>query len=210
MGRAASSRMTVVDGDGAWPERTWFTTTDLRQFVYCARVVFFTYCQPLLRPETHKMQESHVAHTEEAHREARRSLRRYGVEEGRCEFDVTLRSGALGLTGRADLVVRTSEEVLPVEYKNTFRKPGRHWALQVAAYGLMLEEMGWGPVHRGLLYAIPTRAVDEVSLTARRLGQVRSLVAAMREMVEGERMPEAPVGRGRCVACEFRRFCNDL
>jgi len=198
------------DSAGVWPERTWFTTTDLKQFAYCARVVFYTYCQPLLRPETHKMRESHVAHAEEAHREARRSLRRYGLEEGRCAFDVPLRSEALGLTGRADLVVSTADEVVPVEYKNTLRKPGRHWALQVTAYGLMLEEMGWGRVRRGLLYAIPTRAVDEVSLTPRRLGQVRSLMGAMREMVEAERMPAAPSGRGRCAACEFRRFCNDV
>ncbi|MHB0859396.1 MAG: CRISPR-associated protein Cas4 [Anaerolineae bacterium] len=191
-------------------EATLFTVTDLKQYTYCPRVVYYTYCLPLLRPETYKMEESQKAHEEETQREQRRSLRVYGLPEGTFAFDVTLRSEALGLTGRVDAVIRTADEQIPVDYKNSDRPPGPHFRLQVAAYGLMLEEIDHRPVRRGFLYAIPLRKANEVTINAAMRGRVGTAVKAMRAMVEREAMPEPPASRSRCVACEFRRFCNDL
>jgi CRISPR-associated exonuclease Cas4 len=187
-----------------------FTVTDLKQFAYCPRVVFYTYCLPLLRPQTYKMQESQWAHREEAGREVRRSLRPYGLSEGEREFDVDLYSPTLGLRGRADMVVTTAEEAIPIDYKQTRREAGAHFRLQLAAYGLVLEEMRGLPVQRGFVYSMLTREAEEIPLTPQRLGRVRRTVHEMREMVREERVPPPPRGRGRCVSCEFRRFCNDL
>ena len=33
-----------------------FVVTDLKQYAYCPRVVYYTYCLPLLRPMTFKME----------------------------------------------------------------------------------------------------------------------------------------------------------
>ena len=52
-----------------------FTVTDLKQYMYCPRIVYYTYCMPLLRPTTFKMEEGIVTHGEEKARERRRSLR---------------------------------------------------------------------------------------------------------------------------------------
>jgi len=190
--------------------RAVFTVTDLKQFAYCPRVVYYTYCLPLIRPETAKMQESRRAHEEEARREERRSLRLYGLPEGERRYDVLLCSTALGLRGKADVVIRTADELIPVDYKMTSRPAGPHFRLQLAAYGLMLSEMEGLPVRRGFVYSTITRQAEEVRFTRRAYAQVRSLTEAMRRMVDTEAMPEAPQGRARCVACEFRRFCNDL
>ncbi|MHB1296181.1 MAG: CRISPR-associated protein Cas4 [Anaerolineae bacterium] len=187
-----------------------FTVTDLKQYTYCPRVVFYTYCLPLLRPETYKMAESQQAHEEETQREQRRSLKVYGLPEGAFAFDVTLKSEALGLTGRVDAVIRTTDEQIPVDYKNSDRPPGPHFRLQVAAYGMMLEELDNRPVRRGFLYSIPLRKASEVTINAAMRSRVRAAVQAMRRMVAQEAMPEPPTVRARCVACEFRRFCNDL
>ncbi len=195
-------------------ERPIFTVTDLKQFAYCPRVVFYTYCLPLIRPLTYKMEESMLAHQEEAEREERRSLRLYGLSQGERRYDVPLTSARLGLRGVVDMVIDTGTECIPVDYKSTFREqPGAHFRLQLAAYGLMIEE-GLKPdsgisVRRGFLYSLLTQSAQEVPFTGRLRAQVRQTVDALREMVERERMPPAPQGRGRCVACEFRRFCND-
>ena len=45
-------------------ERLFFTVTDLKQYFYCPRVVYYTYCLPLLRPTTYKMEAGAVAHEE--------------------------------------------------------------------------------------------------------------------------------------------------
>lgn len=191
-----------------------FTVTDLKQFAYCPRVVFYYYCLPLIRPTTYKMEESILAHREEAEREERRSLRPYGLTQGERRYDVPVASARLGLRGVIDMVIDTGEEYIPVDYKSTFRKqPGAHFRLQLAAYGLMLEKSlstGSGfRVHRGFLYSLLTRSAQEIALTGRLRAQVIRTVDALREMVARERMPPAPQGRGRCIACEFRRFCND-
>lgn len=191
-------------------EATLFTVTDLKQYTYCPRVVFYAYCLPLLRPETYKMAESQQAHEEETQREQRRSLKVYGLPEGAFAFDVTLKSEALGLTGRVDAVIRTTDEQIPVDYKNSDRPPGPHFRLQVAAYGMMLEEVDNRPVRRGFLYSIPLRKASEVAINTAMRSRVRAAVQAMRRMVAQEAMPEPPTVRARCVACEFRRFCNDL
>ena len=187
-----------------------FQVTDLKQYTYCPRVVFFAYCLPLIRPMTYKMEAGIAAHEKAEEQEQRRSLRRYGLTEGERFFDLWLSSEALGLRGRVDLAIRTATEAIPVEYKNSPGRAGRHIKLQLAAYGQMLEET-WGlPVQRGFLYFVPLKRAEEVKLTPALRRKVEETVAAMRHMVEREAMPGPPRSRRPCVACEFRLFCNDL
>ena len=192
-------------------DRPTFVVTDLKQFAYCPRVVYYGYCLPLIRPVTYKMEAGQEAHVEEKGREQRRSLRAYGLREGERSFDLWLRSSELGLRGRVDMAIRVgAQEAIPVEYKNSPGRAGAHWERQLAAYGLLLEE-AWGlPVRRGFLYFIPQRRSREVPLTAELFGQVRGTVETMRRMVEREAMPSPTRQRRKCVACEFRRFCNDV
>jgi CRISPR-associated exonuclease Cas4 len=195
-------------------ERVIFTVTDLKQYTYCPRVVFYTYCLPLLRPTTYKMESGIAAHERAGKRERRRTLAAYGLEEGKRHFDVEVASQELGLRGRVDVAIEVGEgeerEWVPVDYKQTTRRTGRHIRRQLAAYGMMLEETWGGTARRGFVYSLVTRKTEEIALTARLRGEVRSVVGAMREMVAREAMPGPPGSRRPCVNCEFRRFCNDV
>jgi len=195
-------------------DRLIFTVTDLKQYAYCPRVVFYTYCLPLLRPTTYKMMAGIAAHEKAGKREQRRTLAAYGLEEGKRHFDVWVESPALGLRGRIDLVIETEgrngQELIPVEYKQTTRRPGPHVRCQLAAYGIMLEETWGETARRGFIYSLVTRKAEEVTLTERLRGDVRATTAAMRDMVEREVMPDPPRSRRPCINCEFRRFCNDV
>jgi len=189
-----------------------FTVTDLKQYMYCPRIVYYTYCLPFLRPTTFKMEEGIRVHEKEKQREQRRSLRTYGLPEGERHYDVDVSSSVLGLTGRLDLAIRTTgahAEAIPVEYKHG-RKAGTHVRRQLAAYALLLKEAWQMPVRRGFVYLIPKREAQEVRITAALGQRVQRQVAEMRRMVLCESMPEAPSRRARCTVCEFRRFCNDL
>ncbi|MEA3377617.1 MAG: CRISPR-associated protein Cas4 [Chloroflexota bacterium] len=200
----------MLEGD----RRQMFTVTDLKQYGYCPRVVYYTYCLPLIRPTTYKMEAGQAAHEKAGRRERRRTLSAYGLEEGRRRFDVWLTSPILGLTGKVDMVIQVddgaAQELIPVEYKQTRRRPGHHIRRQLAAYGMMLEETGDGQVHRAFVYSLQKRQAEEVTVTARLREEVRETVAGMREMVEREVMPSPPRSRRPCVNCEFRRFCNDV
>lgn len=195
---------------------TMLEITDLKQWRYCPRIVWYRYCLPAVRPVTGLMRHGIQRHREEEGREERRSLRAYGLAAGERHFDVGLRSEALGLRGRLDLAIRVAGaggapgEAFVVEYKDSERAAGPHFRLQLAAYGLLLEE-AWGlPVRAGWIYHIPLRRAERVALTPGLRRKVVEAVAEVRGAIEGEAMPGAPASRRPCVSCEFRRFCNDV
>ena len=195
-------------------ERPYLQVTDVKQWTYCPRVVFYRYCLPRIRPITYSMQAGVQAHEEATSREERRSLRSYGLEAGERFFDVALTSERLHLTGRIDLVIRVhteqGEEGIVVDYKLSERQAGSHFKLQLAAYAVMLEE-AWGiPVRRAFLYHIPQRQAEAIPITASLRQKVEMTIAAIHAAIAGEMMPMPPARLGPCVACEFRRFCNDV
>jgi len=193
-----------------------FEVTDLKQWIYCPRVLYYRYCLPEVRPITDLMRAGIGSHSDEVGREERRSLRTYGISVGERAFDLGLRSVALGLRGRLDLAIAVPDratlgaEAIVVEYKDSEKSAGPHFKLQLAAYALLLEE-AWGlPVRRGFIYSIPLRTAEIISITPALRQKVRQTVEAMRVAIAGEQMPEAPASRRPCVSCEFRRFCNDV
>ncbi|MBO0791610.1 MAG: Dna2/Cas4 domain-containing protein [Ktedonobacteraceae bacterium] len=113
---------------------TWILdVTDLKQYVCCPRIVYYHYCLPEIRPMTYTMQVGILAHQEEEEREARRSLKSYGIEQGEGLFHYSAVSTSLGLKGKMDLVIivpaRDSEgkEAVVVEYKHSEQKAGSHF-----------------------------------------------------------------------------------
>jgi CRISPR-associated exonuclease Cas4 len=186
------------------------TVTDLRQALYCPRIVYFTYCLPVPRPVTYKMTEGQFQHEETTDKERRRSLRAYGLSEGERHFHVHLRSERLGLSGLLDMAIVSPQEVIPVEYKNTRKALGLHHKVQLAAYGLLVEEEWDRPVRRAFVYRIPEREAEEVSITPNMRRSVGRTMARMREMVASEAMPPPTRRRERCADCEFRNFCGDV
>jgi len=58
-----------------------FRVTDLKQWVYCPRVLYYAMCLPKIRPTTYKMKAGIEAGQSEEGREERRSLRPYGLKE---------------------------------------------------------------------------------------------------------------------------------
>ena len=187
-----------------------FTVTDLKQFTYCPRVVFYEQCLPRVRPRTYKMDAGRDAHDIEAKRAARRNLSQYGEMEGERYFDVALTSVRLGLTGIVDEVVRTGEGAwFPVDYKLA-KQASPHYRVQLAAYAMLLEDVETIVVDKGFIYLIPPRKMVELPINSQLRYRVLTLLTHMREMVIHELMPAPAVNPNFCTSCEFRRFCNDV
>ncbi len=195
----------MLDADVTVPWRV----TDLKQYVYCPRILYYYVCLPRVRPTTFSMEASVEAHAAAQGQEHRRTLRAYGLEEGKRHFNVGLVSERLGMRGEVDLVIETEKELIPVDYKLS-TQAGEHFRLQLTAYALMLEEAWGGTVKRGFFYLIPLRRAEEMRITARQRARLGEVLAAMNEILWHERMPPPPRRRGKCVDCEFRRFCNDV
>ncbi len=190
-----------------------FRVTDLKQWTYCPRVLYYAMCLPKIRPTTYKMKAGVEAGQSEEGREERRSLRSYGLQEGRREFDVVLSSSRYGLRGKADLIVWIDNpppgEFVVVDYKLS-DIAGEHFKLQLMAYALMIEEMSGLTAKCGYLYFIPKRRSEEVKFTQRLREKLLATLESMHRMLHSEIMPEPTPNRNKCLACEFRRFCNDV
>ena len=191
-------------------ETRWlFTVTDLKQYMYCPRILYYQTCLPTIRPTTYKMRAGIEVHEEERQRASRRSTQWYGLAEGEHLFDVSVQSSTLGLSGRIDEVVRTAAEMVPVDYKMA-RQVGYHYKVQLAAYAMLLEETHQTQVQRGVIYLIPSRKANEVPITRALRRQVLQTLDTMRVIAEQETIPAPTDWRQRCAGCEFRRFCNDV
>jgi len=186
------------------------TVTDIKQYLYCPRLLFYTYCLPVPRPVTYKMEEGKEEHVHTVELEARRSLRAYGLLQGERLFTVSLHSPTLHLSGLLDMLVLTADAAIPVEYKNTNRKPGRNHCYQLAAYALLVEEAWQRPVQRGFFYLIPRRRANMVNIEPAWKEHVLRTLQGIREMVAAEHMPAPTRQRGRCVNCEYRLYCADV
>lgn len=199
-------------------EPFYLRVADLRQYAYCARLLYFFHCLPDVRPTTYKMEEGTEQHLEEREREKRRGLGMYGLKEaeGKAEkrFDVVVESTRLGLRGRLDMAIFVQDggrrSAYPVEFKATRREPGPQYRLQLAAYALLLEEQEDVEARSGFYLLVPLQKVIPVRLDRGVKEKVERTVAEMHGVVRGETVPPASGRRGLCSVCEFRRFCNDV
>lgn len=189
-----------------------FRVIDLKQYVYCPRILYYHTVLPHIRPTTYKMEEGILIHSEINYKEKRRLLRTYGLKEGKRYFNVAVQDADLGLSGEIDMVIETADELIPVDFKNT-HKTGDHFKLQLMAYGRLLELDEARPtmqIKRGFLYLIPQRKAIEVRFTPTLRQKLTDALAIMRRLALTQYVPEPTTKRGRCVDCEFRRFCNDV
>ncbi|MER3462744.1 MAG: CRISPR-associated protein Cas4 [Armatimonadota bacterium] len=184
--------------------------SDLRQWLYCPRIVYYGYMMEGFRPVTPAMVQGRAVHEADVARERRRGFRFYGLEGARREFRPRLRSEALGLTGIPDLVLVTDEESVPVEMKVTERQPGPGVLLQLAAYALLLDESDWPPTRRGFVRNLPSRATFQLVLGGRERRAALEALEAVREMLARDMYPEPTPVRARCRSCEYRVLCPDV
>lgn len=190
---------------------TGIVVSDIKQWAYCPRVFYYRVCLPHVRPVTYKMIAGEAEGEMEEQREMRRSLRVYGIKDGCREFNVKLSSPVLGVHGEVDMVITSAveNETIPVDYKMS-ETAGSHFKQQLTVYALMLEEIRNVQIRRGFLYLIPLRRAVEVRMEKRLRSQTLITLSDMQRVIVSEQIPPPVPQRGKCVSCEFRRFCNDV
>ncbi len=199
----------------------WLRATDLKQWVYCPRIVFYSYCMPLPHEPTAAMQRGRDLHERIEFLERRRKLRAYNLGSGERQFEMSLSSKQHGLSGKLDMLVTTPQGRYPVDFKMTptyFQdksrenrgEVGENHRLQLAAYAVMVEEKFACKVETGFIYLIAHRNAVVVPIDAALRQRLFDSLAEVRAMIAAERFPPAtPVG-ARCWDCEFKNFCNDI
>ncbi len=188
----------------------YLEVTDLKQWLYCPRVVYYRFCLPKIRPVTYSMEAGDRSHEAVSEQEEHRSLRTYGLDEGEREFHVAVSSAKLRLSGRIDMVIRQPIEAYIVDFKLSEHEAKSNLKIQLCAYAMLLEESWQIPVRKGFIYHIEQRKAEAILITPQIRKTTEDTIATIFQFLLGERMPNPPTNLGKCVACEFRRFCNDV
>ncbi|WP_066367541.1 CRISPR-associated protein Cas4 [Neobacillus fumarioli] len=186
--------------------------TDIKQFIYCPRVVYYNYVEPVPRKISFKMEYARAQHYELNVKEKRRTLQRYGLLEGKRYYDVTVTSNILNLSGKIDILIDTEnkegQRYYPVECKDTDQKIHKNILFQLAAYALCIEEMTNTSVKKGYIYIIPEQKAYPIIITDQHKLYIRKITWMIKKIILEDHYPE-PRSKKRCWDCEFQRYCND-
>lgn len=185
--------------------------SDLKQYIYCPRILYFYYVLPVPRRVTRKMEYGKMEHIEIQQLEKRRGLKPYGILEGKRSFQISLSSTRLGMHGVLDMMITSADSnIYPVDFKHSLRQKDLHQKYQLAAYAMLLEEAYQRPVRFGFLYLIPAKKIVPVEITGGMREHVKKVISAIKNVVMGERMPAYVRSKQRCTDCEFRNYCADV
>jgi len=187
-----------------------FTVTDLKQYHYCPRILYFTYVQPVPRSVTHAMKRGTDEHALLDRLMPRRTVRRYGLDEAEKHFHVRLGSPTVGITGQLDLLLNAGDRYYPVEFKYTRQPPAANHRLQLSAYALLVEEEYETQVEMGFFLIRPEDLLTRVPIGEEDREAVRNAIGEIRQIVLAQQWPEGTRQHGKCVMCEWRNFCNDV
>lgn len=198
----------TTDELSAFPLRV----SDLRQWLYCPRKVWWTYVCPVQKTMTLKMRVGMLKEHRLQRLQKRRSWRSFGFREqkGTMDCNVPVHSASLQLSGRIDLLLKWGHSLFPVEIKYTKGPVHLGSRLQLAGYALLLEETTGFPITQGYVVHLPEDTVERIPID----GPLRQLtlktIAAMRNMIARERIPPPNPILAKCADCECRLFCRDV
>lgn len=167
------------------------------------------YCQRLFYLE--EVEEIRVANEEVYAGRALHEL--VAPDEGRA-MQIELTAEKLGLTGKIDCVCRRDGATIPYEYKRgrARRVDGKPvaWpgdALQVAAYGMMLEEVRGISVPEGRVRYCAENVTAIVKLDDALRQSVRDAIVEARRLRQTTERPPVTTSEKRCVRCSLAPIC---
>ena len=190
--------MNVLQGTAA--EDALVPISALQHYLFCARQCALIHVERLWAEDAATM-EGHLLHEAV---DAGIGERRPGVRIAR---GLALRSFALGVAGRADLVEFRAGQPFPVEYKRG--KPKRHRAdeVQLCAQALCLEEMLGCAIPEGALFYGERRRRYSVAFDQGLRALTGEIARATREMFEANRVPAAN-RTPACRKCSLEPLCR--
>ena len=184
--------------------------SDLRQWVYCPRVIWWTHVCPVAKLESFKMKQGLIKERRLQKLQRRRTLRAFGLKQGQVESNVSLHSAELGLSGKLDMLIKRGSQRIPVEIKFTQGPARLNHRLQLAGYALLLEAIYGLPVTQGYVVRLPDDTADQITIDRPLRNLAWKTIAAIRNTILREKMPDAIPNIANCLDCEYLRFCGDI
>lgn len=191
------------------------SVTDIKHYLYCPRIVHYDrvmHAQPILGSQ---QEASKATHRELEEKERRRKAAVfYSPEFETAEkiFRVPLESGTLRLRGNLDLLIHSSSEYIPVEYKEMASDKGKLWLdhkYQLAAYALLVDEKYDTIVKRGIVNYVGEDRLIPCEISDGMKKHVRKIVAEINKLLSDQALPPVTVPASKCHGgCGYQWICQ--
>lgn len=186
--------------------------TDIKQYHFCPRIIYFTKVLGVEERVTESEEEGKEAH-DDFHKKERRRTTLLGGKTLKVEQKWTalrLKSEKLGIEGTVDMVAKTPEGYVVVEYKMTYmpRKIIPNHLYQVAAYAMLVEEAFKTIVRKLYVYYEKSNRALEIPLTESIRKHVIWTIKRIRRIIQEEKLPVAKPSR-KCQSCGYRWICKE-
>lgn len=185
--------------------------SDIKQYIYCPRIIYYQHCLLIDKKDTYKMESGTSKHSIEELLESRRNLKSFDLYKGKKDFEVYLKSK--NLSGRLDLLITVQKDgeksYYPVDYKNTTSVHNNH-ILQIVGYSLIIDEIYETIVNVGFIYLIPLKKVKKIEISKDLKEECSIIINKIENIISSYRLPEQTEQRSKCTNCEYNRFCDDI
>ncbi len=183
------------------------SATDLRQFLWCPRIVFFNRALGIRPSQTGSMKLGSKNSMKKEELLKRRSFERYGLGNAQILLGQVLYSKDMDVSGICDAILDAGSEFFPIEIKTGDVARYRH-KIQLAVYGLLLNENGMN-CSSGFILLLDKDELVKVELEGDLITQSRKLIGDCRQLLESDVIPKGTEERKKCENCEYNKFCPD-
>ena len=192
------------------------SVTDIKHYIYCPRLIYFDkvlHAKPIFGSQQEDSKELHEDYVKKELR--RKDAIYYSPEFVGAEklLFTSLSSGALGLQGNVDCIIRTAkEEYIPVEYKNMSSDKGKvcmDHKYQLVGYALLIEENFGTVVKRGFVNYIPETVILQMEIMPAMKSYVKRVLGHIKRIIKDEELPPIRVAKHKCTGgCGHKQTCQ--
>ncbi len=177
------------------------TASDLKDYLYCPRTIYWRYVLRIAEPRTGLM----IRGKRLQDKAITRALELASLKGYRAIRRLPLRSRSLGMRGVLDALL-VGEDLKPLEVKLGLRREA--YKVQLTAYAMMVEEKFGEDVKEGFIF-YPS-GLERVLFTERLRRRVMDVSREVRRIVLSESLPDPTVRSRRCGSCEYYPFCRRI
>ncbi|MFN3269960.1 MAG: CRISPR-associated protein Cas4 [Candidatus Kapaibacteriota bacterium] len=190
------------------------TPTELIQFVYCPRYIYYLNCLSIPQHEELRFK---VLKGREIHHRRQKTNLNYIRKRPECidkDVSVYLASKALRVRGIVDEVLHLADGTLaPLDYKytNFTEFTFKTHKIQSTVYAMLIQEVFQKPVRKGFIcYVRNGNHLREITYEPKDFEEASTIIKTIFDIISNGYYPRRTRYPNRCVDCCYRNICDKI
>ncbi len=181
----------------------------IRQFCFCPRIFYYESVLNVKLKKPIWVDQGTEFHEREKNLIKRRNFNKLNLDKYIRYEEYEMSSSVYHLAGKADLILESDNEVVPVEIKSQKRKPTRGQVLQLCSYGLLAEECFRKKFIKGIFILDDKDKNYLIEMNGEIKNELMNTLEEMKKIYLLQIMPDSSATEFQCNQCEYLNLCND-